>query len=85
MRFWRNSNRMLMRRFEDPAGSLWDVVVGRASWGAFHALFVPVGRDEPVRQTALRASSQEAAYDELAALDQRALAELLDRSDLKDD
>lgn len=73
-----------MRRFEHPEGCPWDVVVGKESWGALFALFVPAGRDEPVRQAPLRASSQEDAAAELDALDTAALAAMLERSTLKD-
>jgi hypothetical protein len=74
-----------MRRFEHPPGQVWDVVIGRASWGSLFALFVPVRAAEPVRQTLLHASSQEAAETELESLDQHALAALLDRSTPKDE
>lgn len=73
-----------MRRFQDARGQPWDVVVGRASWGAFFALFVPVESDASVRQAPLRASSQEAAADELDAMDNASLAALLARSTPKD-
>lgn len=75
----------MMRRFDDGEGRPWDVIVGKASWGALYALFVPAGgRDEPVRQAPLRASSQEDAAAELEAMDARALAAMLERSTLKD-
>jgi len=73
-----------MRRFEHPPGQVWDVVIGRASWGSLFALFVPA-HAEPVRQAPLHASSQEAAEAELDALDQHALVALLDRSTPKDE
>lgn len=60
-------------------------MLGRESWGLQLALFVPAGgRDEPVRQTPLRASSQEEAAAELEAMDDAALADLLERSTIKD-
>jgi hypothetical protein len=73
-----------MRRFEDSDGLAWDVVIGRASWGALLALFVPVDHDDPVRQAPLLASSMEAAADELDRMDSAALAALLVRSTPKD-
>lgn len=75
----------MMRRFEHPVGTTWDVVVGKASWGALYALFVPAaGHEGPVRQTPLNATSQEEAAAELDALDDAGLAALLERSTLKD-
>ncbi|HEX7050604.1 MAG TPA: hypothetical protein VF188_10415 [Longimicrobiales bacterium] len=75
-----------MRRFEDAHGSAWDVVVGRESWGAFYAIFVPAGagRREPVRQAPLHGSSAEAAEAELAAMDDATLRALLARSVVKE-
>lgn len=70
-----------MRRFRDPDGREWDVVVGRESWGAFYALFVPrAPTDAPVRQARLDAEATDAAGLELERLDERALAALFDRS-----
>ncbi len=74
-----------MRRFMDPAGLSWDVVVGRASWGALFALFVPVGREAPVRQHPLDARSAEQAEAWLDDADAASLAALLERSTLKDE
>ena len=74
-----------MRRYDDPHGRTWDVVIGRESWGMHLALFVPAaGHEGPVRQTPLRASSQEQAAAELDAMDDAALADLLERSTIKD-
>lgn len=70
-----------MRRFTDAAGDVWDVVVGRESWGALYALFVPVGDDAvAIRQTLLAASGYEQAQHELHEMTEPALAELLRRS-----
>lgn len=73
-----------MRTFEDESGARWDVVTGRESWGAIFAIFVPRGRGgRALRQTPLRASGYEEASEELAALDDAGLRELLDRSEPK--
>ena len=68
-----------MRRFRDTSGRQWDVLLGRESWGANVALFVPVD-DSAVRQTVLTAVAVEDAQQELDALDEAGLQALLDRS-----
>jgi hypothetical protein len=73
-----------MRRFRDRHGVDWDVVLGRESWGALLALFVPAGEGR-VRQTVLAASSYDGALQELNELDDAALQQLLERSVLKDE
>jgi hypothetical protein len=73
-----------MRRFRDRNGVSWDVVLGRESWGASVALFVPPtpsGLD--VRQVPLTAPAHDAAIRELDSLDDAALQALLDRSSTK--
>jgi hypothetical protein len=72
-----------MRRFTDRAGSEWDVVLGRESWGVLLALFVPRG-EGPVRQSALASSGSDTAAQELNDLDDAALQALLDRSTTKE-
>jgi hypothetical protein len=74
-----------MRRFEDRAGRTWDVVLGRESWGALLALFVPVTGSGPVRQAPLAASAYDAATQELDDLDDAALQRLLDGSAIKEE
>lgn len=75
-----------MRRFTDSAGTTWDVVLGRESWGALLALFVPVEADAAdVRQAPLGSAGYDAATQELDALDEAALQTLLDRSSVKED
>ncbi|MBR9988690.1 MAG: hypothetical protein KFH98_02985 [Gemmatimonadetes bacterium] len=70
-----------MRRFQDSRGTLWDVVLGRESWGASVALFVPpTASGLTVRQAPLQAVAQDAAMRELENMDDAALQELLDRS-----
>lgn len=73
-----------MRRFQDRQGRTWDVVVGRESFGALYAIFVPAaGNPADPLQTMLRAESPQAAQEELERLSQAQLEELLERSDPK--
>lgn len=73
-----------MRRHVDPHGRTWDVILGRASFGALYALFVPAaGNTESARQALLRADSQIEGEAELARLDIDELNELLERSQPK--
>ncbi|HSJ31996.1 MAG TPA: hypothetical protein VK933_11220 [Longimicrobiales bacterium] len=70
-----------MRRFMDRAGVAWDVVLGRESWGASVALFVPPGTSGlPSRQAPLKAVAQDEAVRELDGMNDAALQALLDRS-----
>ena len=69
-----------MRRFVDGEGRRWDAVVGRESWGALFAIFIPVEAGPPVRQTALPAASYEEATAAFDTLDDAGLRTLLDRS-----
>jgi hypothetical protein len=74
-----------MRRFEDREGRFWDVIVGRQSWGANYALFVPAaGTAADVRQAILRSASFEDAVAELDALDTEGVQKLLDISTIKE-
>lgn len=69
----------MVREFEDADGRGWDVVLGRASWGAFHALFVP--RDGgTVRQTLLDVDAAEEAARRLHSADPAELEGLFERS-----
>lgn len=72
-----------MRRFRDRGEREWDVVVGRESWGAFFAIFVPRGHDAAVRQSPLRAESQETASREIEEMDRSGLCALLDEAEPK--
>lgn len=73
-----------MRRYTDPRGRSWDVVVGRESFGALYALFVPSGETRAeTRQTLLEADSQAAAQQEVADMSDDALNTLFDRSEPK--
>lgn len=70
-----------MRRFRDPSGTAWDVVLGRESWGTSVALFVPPTASLlGVRQAPLRSTAQDAAMRELDDMDDAALGALFDRS-----
>jgi hypothetical protein len=69
-----------MRDFTDGEGRRWDIVIGRESWGAFVALFVPKRHDQDVRQAPLRAAAQDAADQELDAMHPHELQELFRRS-----
>lgn len=81
-----------MRAFSDDTGRVWDVVVGRESWGALFAIFVPRTdsaadpADAPpeVRQTPLRASGYDEAHGELEDMTEADLRDLLRRSAPKD-
>jgi len=74
-----------MRKFTDRDGARWDVVLGRESWGALLALFVPVSGGGAVRQAMLQASAQEVAMQELDTMDDTALQDLLERSVVRDE
>lgn len=74
-----------MRKFTDRDGGHWDVVLGRESWGALLALFVPVRSDEAARQALLQATAYDVAMQELDTMDDAALQQLLDRSVVKDE
>ncbi len=69
-----------MKRFQDSQGSEWDVVVGRASWGVFLFLFVPVEGEE-ARQVTLSATSADEAEAALARTDASELRRLLGDSE----
>lgn len=73
-----------MRRFRDRDGRAWDVVLGRESWGALLALFVPGGA-APVREAPLPASAYDSAQRLLDELSEAELQQLLDDSQLKTD
>jgi hypothetical protein len=73
-----------VRRHTDSRGRDWDVVLGRESFGALYALFLPA-RDNPgrPRQALLRAESQTEAETELDALSTTELNDLLEGSEPK--
>ena len=73
-----------MRRYRDSQGCSWDVVVGRESFGALYALFVPAASNPgEARQTLLHAQSPMNAEAELDALSADELNDLLRRSEPK--
>ena len=74
-----------MRRFVDSEGNTWDVVLGRESWGALLALFVPGDSSQAVRQAPLRATGYDAATHELDGMDDASLQALLDRAVIKEE
>jgi hypothetical protein len=74
-----------MRRYTDREGGSWDVVVGRESFGALYAIFVPAGDNPgPARQTLLQAESQLDAETEVADRTPEELHVLFERSEPKD-
>jgi hypothetical protein len=73
-----------MRSFTDPEGAAWDVVLGRESWGALYALFVPVSHTAQVRQALLPATGYDTAHAELDRLSDEELAELFRRATVKE-
>lgn len=73
-----------MRRYTDSRGGSWDVVVGRESFGALYALFVPAAKTPgETRQTLLEAESQTAAGESLGAMSDEELNDLFERSEVK--
>ncbi len=74
-----------MHRIEDEAGETWDVVLGRESWGAFFALFIPRKGDvDRARKSLLEARDQGEALRALIAMDRDELLELLRNSVAKE-
>ena len=74
-----------MRRYTDPDGQPWDVVLGRESFGALLALFVPAaGNRARPRQTLLTADSRQGGAAELDELSPAELDALFERSEPKD-
>jgi hypothetical protein len=78
------SRERLVRRFTDPRGRSWDVVVGRESFGALYALFVPAGETRAeTRQTLLQAESQAGAQKSVEEMTAEELTALFERSEPK--
>lgn len=74
-----------MRRFTDPEGRAWDVVLGRESFGSLLALFIPAaGNDQGPRQTQLHSDGYADAQEELDAMDDDDLTTVFQRSNPKD-
>jgi hypothetical protein len=73
-----------VRRHVDRQGRAWDVLLGRESFGALLALFVPAeGNPDRPRQAHLRADSQAAGDAELEALSTEEMDDLLEGSEPK--
>ncbi len=75
-----------MRRFEDDEGGSWEVVVGRESWGAFFAIFVPRGGSDGrrIRQAMLDAGDGTEAGRTLEEMSEDALRDLLGEAEPKE-
>lgn len=68
-----------MRSFEDANGNIWDVSLGRESWGTLVLLFARRQGDE-VRKTILASETTLEAQTELDTLAEEELRERLARS-----
>jgi hypothetical protein len=74
----------LVRRYTDPRGRQWDIVVGRESFGALYALFVPAADTRAeTRQSLLHADSQGAALEAVEEMAEDDLHDLFARSEPK--
>lgn len=74
-----------MRRYTDGQGREWDIVIGRESFGALLALFIPArGNAAGPREIVLPAASQPAAEAELEAMTENELHELFLRTKPKE-
>ncbi len=73
-----------MRRYTDPRGRDWDVVVGRESFGALYALFVPAGETRAeTRQALLQQDSKAGAQAAVEAMSEEEMNDLFERSEPK--
>ena len=73
-----------MRRYTDSRDREWDVVVGRESFGALYALFVPAGETRAeTRQTLLQQDSKAKAQAAIEAMSEDEMNDLFDRSEPK--
>lgn len=73
-----------MRRYTDSRDREWDVVVGRESFGALYALFVPSGETRAeTRQTLLQEDSKARAQAAIEAMSEDELDDLFERSEPK--
>ena len=57
-----------MRRIIDDEGGIWDVMLGKESWGTLVLLFSPIGGGQ-VRKSVLQSETSLAASSELDAMD----------------
>ena len=73
-----------MRRYTDSRDREWDVVVGRESFGALYALFVPSGETRAeTRQTLLQEDSKARAQAAIEAMSEDEMDDLFERSEPK--
>jgi hypothetical protein len=73
-----------VRRYTDPRGRQWDIVIGRESFGALYALFVPAADTRAeTRQSLLHADSQGAALEAVEGMSEDELNDLFERSEPK--
>ncbi|MFO7894277.1 MAG: hypothetical protein R6U63_11120 [Longimicrobiales bacterium] len=73
-----------MRRYTDPRGRDWDIVVGRESFGALYALFVPSGETRAeTRQALLQEESKPQAQAAVEAMSDSEIDDLFERAEPK--
>lgn len=73
-----------MRRYTDSRDREWDVVVGRESFGALYALFVPSGETRAeTRQALLHEDSKANAQAAIEAMSEDDMDDLFERSEPK--
>lgn len=73
-----------MRRYTDPRGRDWDIVVGRESFGALYALFVPSGETRAeTRQALLQEESKPQAQAAVEAMSDSEVDDLFERAEPK--
>jgi len=73
-----------VRRYTDSRGRAWDVVVGRESFGALYALFVPAGETRAeTRQALLQQESKPQAQEAVEAMSDDEMDELFARAEPK--
>ncbi|MGK7310633.1 MAG: hypothetical protein ACN0LA_00200 [Candidatus Longimicrobiales bacterium M2_2A_002] len=73
-----------MRRYTDSRDREWDIVVGRESFGALYALFVPSGETRAeTRQTLLQEDSKARAQAAIEAMSEDEMDDLFERSEPK--
>ena len=72
-----------MRGFQDAEGRLWEVMVGRESWGTIVAIFILQAETGPARQSLLDVKSAAEGNRLLLSLSPEELQSLLGKSVLK--
>ncbi|MFP3948586.1 MAG: hypothetical protein ACOC8K_02340 [Gemmatimonadota bacterium] len=73
-------NRRTVWKFEDEEGRIWEIVVGRESWGGFLALFVPADDEGGIRQAAVDADGHAEASRWIEELGRPGWLRLLEES-----